>query len=662
MILDDLFEQKPLPAHIKASDLPPAMRKRLTMRDIEHERPRGAYRYRVTPGKPGESPKDFLDLPGAEQYAQATGGRVQPLEEQADPDVQRGIQNLDALERNATNDQPVEIQNETGRAEYQIEKARDKQWVINHAKEWVDAGRTNDLYRYMGTTKGFDFLLVAWQKEDAYRSAQSRREKFEPDADTTPDLYGAQAKGSPRATRYQDESALAQKKNSDLEEAPQGARGRTERMMSQMRARQPQATSDLEALAYELQDAERRDSEEIGKLEREVDNLETDIKSDLQKRIATLTRRRGGIQQAAAADTKIDATLDQLAQVNDQQQRDINTLTRAVASLGQKGTTAPISVAVDAPAPTTPTSPASSSGIEIPPTYRSKPKTAVEPETYPGAVTGLIGQMQRPSTVSPTGQASKQQPTDQPSGEERPRDLTPGTLTKVGGVDPTQWKKVANVKEAEQDLVDRLGGSGFAKSVAGSNVGKKVGSEYGMAKSALGTLGRAIMGRRAPSTFDLSPGLTDKTAPPAANVPAPAVAPIAPAASAIVQPTSYGRPRSPQRQAAMQDLVKQAMALTPAQKAAAMPAGWQDGMPITINKQRIQKNNPLYAQLVAAMGRQPVKEKKKPQPTNPDLWSRAKSAARSKFDVYPSAYANAWAAKWYKSKGGGWRMGKPKKK
>ena len=53
--------------------------------------------------------------------------------------------------------------------------------------------------------------------------------------------------------------------------------------------------------------------------------------------------------------------------------------------------------------------------------------------------------------------------------------------------------------------------------------------------------------------------------------------------------------------------------------------------------------------------------KKKPQPTNPELWSRAKSAARSKFDVYPSAYANAWAAKWYKSKGGGWRMGKPKK-
>jgi hypothetical protein len=45
----------------------------------------------------------------------------------------------------------------------------------------------------------------------------------------------------------------------------------------------------------------------------------------------------------------------------------------------------------------------------------------------------------------------------------------------------------------------------------------------------------------------------------------------------------------------------------------------------------------------------------KNKPTNPKLWARAKSLARSKFDVYPSAYANGWASKWYKSKGGGWR-------
>ena len=41
-------------------------------------------------------------------------------------------------------------------------------------------------------------------------------------------------------------------------------------------------------------------------------------------------------------------------------------------------------------------------------------------------------------------------------------------------------------------------------------------------------------------------------------------------------------------------------------------------------------------------------------PNNPELWSRAKARAKQKFDVYPSAYANGWAAKWYKSKGGTW--------
>ena len=42
-------------------------------------------------------------------------------------------------------------------------------------------------------------------------------------------------------------------------------------------------------------------------------------------------------------------------------------------------------------------------------------------------------------------------------------------------------------------------------------------------------------------------------------------------------------------------------------------------------------------------------------PTNPSLWSRIKSRAKSKFDVYPSAYANGWAAKEYKKAGGGWK-------
>jgi hypothetical protein len=42
------------------------------------------------------------------------------------------------------------------------------------------------------------------------------------------------------------------------------------------------------------------------------------------------------------------------------------------------------------------------------------------------------------------------------------------------------------------------------------------------------------------------------------------------------------------------------------------------------------------------------------KPQNSELWGRAKAAARTKFDVYPSAYANAFASKWYKQHGGSW--------
>jgi len=41
-------------------------------------------------------------------------------------------------------------------------------------------------------------------------------------------------------------------------------------------------------------------------------------------------------------------------------------------------------------------------------------------------------------------------------------------------------------------------------------------------------------------------------------------------------------------------------------------------------------------------------------PLNPALWDKAIAKAKSKFDVYPSAYANAWASKWYKEQGGKW--------
>ena len=48
-----------------------------------------------------------------------------------------------------------------------------------------------------------------------------------------------------------------------------------------------------------------------------------------------------------------------------------------------------------------------------------------------------------------------------------------------------------------------------------------------------------------------------------------------------------------------------------------------------------------------------------PKPTNPKLYATVKAAAKRKFDVYPSAYANAWLVREYKKRGGKYRGKKP---
>ena len=63
-----------------------------------------------------------------------------------------------------------------------------------------------------------------------------------------------------------------------------------------------------------------------------------------------------------------------------------------------------------------------------------------------------------------------------------------------------------------------------------------------------------------------------------------------------------------------------------------------------------QKINELEKQLTLFL--------EKNTPTDKSKWSYYKSQAKKKFDVYPSAYANAWAAKMYKKAGGGWRKSK----
>ena len=49
--------------------------------------------------------------------------------------------------------------------------------------------------------------------------------------------------------------------------------------------------------------------------------------------------------------------------------------------------------------------------------------------------------------------------------------------------------------------------------------------------------------------------------------------------------------------------------------------------------------------------------KKRNIPTNKKLYASVKAAARRKFAVYPSAYANAWLVRTYKKRVGKYRRG-----
>jgi hypothetical protein len=71
----------------------------------------------------------------------------------------------------------------------------------------------------------------------------------------------------------------------------------------------------------------------------------------------------------------------------------------------------------------------------------------------------------------------------------------------------------------------------------------------------------------------------------------------------------------------------------------------QAAIAINMKKKGIKPKSESYGEI----------DESKNCPTDPAKWSASKAAAKRKFDVYPSAYANGWAAKNYKAKGGGWK-------
>jgi hypothetical protein len=87
---------------------------------------------------------------------------------------------------------------------------------------------------------------------------------------------------------------------------------------------------------------------------------------------------------------------------------------------------------------------------------------------------------------------------------------------------------------------------------------------------------------------------------------------------------------------------------TPHKDSKPMNEAWNQPDYIQSIKAHQAKNNPTVKEELENLEEKNV-------PTSPEKWAQAKSQAKAKFDVYPSAYANGWAAKKYKEMGGGWK-------
>ena len=77
----------------------------------------------------------------------------------------------------------------------------------------------------------------------------------------------------------------------------------------------------------------------------------------------------------------------------------------------------------------------------------------------------------------------------------------------------------------------------------------------------------------------------------------------------------------------------------------------------------MNSNEELAAELHDVFLKVSAKKKKKKSsgknvPNNPSLWASCQAWAKANYDIHPSAYSNAGAARRYKQKGGTWRKAK----
>jgi hypothetical protein len=72
----------------------------------------------------------------------------------------------------------------------------------------------------------------------------------------------------------------------------------------------------------------------------------------------------------------------------------------------------------------------------------------------------------------------------------------------------------------------------------------------------------------------------------------------------------------------------------------------------------VREANALTDVFIKVAAKKKKKSSGKNVPNNPSLWASCQAWAKANYEVHPSAYSNAGAARRYRQKGGTWRKAK----
>ena len=216
-----------------------------------------------------------------------------------------GYMYITMIERTKRTAEPIVLDYGFGKGRYKIADPRQKAWLLNRYAEAQKAAKKNPEFLNaflinMGTQEGFEALARRMQKE----------------------LGGGDVAVASDATAKTQMAEQSKKKSKISEDDLDTVNPRTKRILRSIRARQPQATSDVEALLYDVRAQQKKDREDIGRLEKQRDDLEQDLKKDLEREIDTLKQRRSprvNLDQIKATNTKQDQAIQRLTQIQRKQ-------------------------------------------------------------------------------------------------------------------------------------------------------------------------------------------------------------------------------------------------------------------------------------------------------------------------------------------------------